>query len=206
MNRSEVQRAIVETEWEMFQNVKGIGGRADCQDDNQTFLIMRLSQFDSWEDNVLQSYLQDLMDAKAAGRNLVMEKYAHMMEETDPAYYEQIRKVLPPVDDVVIMLADVITERYIAWEKEVDEKYPNVRKFGRPAEETSADGTVSIRNYLRSELKTYSKRTLTWLLASIDSKPDTNRYLVSMQKIARAYGYASLAEAEQSLAQRMAAV
>ncbi len=199
MNRREVQQMIVQYEWEMFQQVKGIGGRADCQDDWETFVVMRLSQFDSWDDNVLASYLQDLENAKVAGRNLVMEKYAYMMEETDPEYFESIKGLLPPVDDVCVMLADVITDRYIKWEEEVEKKYPNVRRNGRPAEETAADGTVSIRNYLRSELKTYSKKTLSFLLASIDAKPDVNRYLESMKMIARAYGYATLDEAERAL-------
>lgn len=200
MSRRELQQQIVQNEWEMFQNVKGIGGRADCQDDWETFVIMRLSQFDSWDDNVLVSYLKDLEDAKECGRNLVMEKYAYMMEETDPVYFARIKDLLPPVDDVCVMLADVITDRYIKWEEEVEKKYPNVRRKGRPAEETSTDGTVSIRNYLRSELKTYSKKTLSFLLASIDSKPEYNRYLESMKKIAQAYGYATLDEAERDLA------
>ena len=30
---------IIKIEWQMFQNVDNLGGRADCQDDFETFLI-----------------------------------------------------------------------------------------------------------------------------------------------------------------------
>ena len=48
MERRELERQIVEKEWLMFQQVQGVNGRAACQDDWTTFLIMRLSQFEGW--------------------------------------------------------------------------------------------------------------------------------------------------------------
>ncbi len=41
---------IINIEWDMFQNVHNIGGRASCQDDRRTFYIMRGSQFFCWND------------------------------------------------------------------------------------------------------------------------------------------------------------
>ena len=65
------------------QQVQGVNGRAACQDDWTTFLIMRLSQFEGWDTDVLESYFEDIVQAEAQERNLIMEKYAYMMEETD---------------------------------------------------------------------------------------------------------------------------
>ncbi|MDY6047602.1 MAG: DUF4125 family protein, partial [Anaerobutyricum sp.] len=130
MERKSIEQLIVNNEWNMFQKVQGINGRAPCQAEEQyqTFIIMRLSQFESWPIEVIQSYLQDLEDAKAAERNLVMEKYAWMMEDTDPEYFSQIRHLLPPVSEEKRELARKITAQYMCWEKEVDTLYPNVRK------------------------------------------------------------------------------
>ena len=91
MERRELERQIVEKEWLMFQQVQGVNGRAACQDDWTTFLIMRLSQFEGWDTDVLESYFEDIVQAEAQERNLIMEKYAYMMEETDPVYFFQLR-------------------------------------------------------------------------------------------------------------------
>lgn len=80
MERRELERQIVEKEWLMFQQVQGVNGRAACQDDWTTFLIMRLSQFEGWDTDVLESYFEDIVQAEAQERNLIMEKYAYMME------------------------------------------------------------------------------------------------------------------------------
>lgn len=197
-----ILRRIVLTEWDMFQQVKGIDGRADCQDDFETFVIMRSSQFDSWEENVLASYLFDLEEAKAAERNLIMEKYAYMMAETDPAYFNQIKHLLPPVSEEVLFLAERITNYYLKWEQEVEARYPRVRMQGRPAEDLGT-GPVSIHNYLRSELMTYSQKTLMLLLASIEAKPELNRYKDSLNRMAKAYGYRNLDDAEYELSKQM---
>ncbi|MBQ8166292.1 MAG: DUF4125 family protein, partial [Lachnospiraceae bacterium] len=47
---------IVKLEWEMFDKVKNEGGRADCQDDWNTFSIMRKSQYMAWSDALCESY------------------------------------------------------------------------------------------------------------------------------------------------------
>lgn len=201
MERKELQQQIVEREWDMFQKVHGIDGRASCQDDLKTFLIMRLSQFEGWDEEVLTSYLEDLEEAKAQERNLVMEKYAYMMEETDPVYFLSIQALLPPISEEKRLMAEKITEYYMAWEREADILYPNVRKQGRPTEGVSVDGTVSVQNYLKCELYTYSERTLALFILSIEKDSSYNRYKKTMEKMVQAYGYDSLEEAEQALAQ-----
>ena len=196
MERRELERQIVEKEWLMFQKVQGVNGRAACQDDWTTFLVMRLSQFEGWDTNVLESYYDDIEQAEAQERNLIMEKYAYMMEETDPVYFLSIKGMLPEVSEEKQLMASV----YMEWEKEADIKYPNIRKHGRPAEGIGVDGTVSVRNYLKCELYTYSAKTLALFILSIENNPGYNRYLVTMQKMVQAYGYSSLEEAEKAMA------
>ena len=62
--------AVVTAEWEMFSNVQNVGGKASCQMDPKTFRIMRSSQMDNWDDELLGSYLEDLLNARLEGRNL----------------------------------------------------------------------------------------------------------------------------------------
>lgn len=199
MERTKLEALVVQKEWDMFQKVNGIGGRAACQDQMATFIIMRTSQFESWEMEVVESYLQDLIEAEKEGRNLVMEKYAYMMEETDPLYYEQIRQLLPKVSPKKILLAEKIVTHYMAWVEEFAIAYPHIRKNGRPAEGVSFDGTTSLKNYLQSELYTYSERTLELFAGSIISNVGLNRYWLSMERMVQAYGYNNLDEAEADL-------
>ena len=70
---------IIDREWQMFQKVENIGGRASCQDDFETFYIMRFSQYGGWSDEMVDLYLSFAADSFRLGRNLVSEKYARMM-------------------------------------------------------------------------------------------------------------------------------
>ena len=123
-----------------------------------------------------------------------MEKYAYMMEETDPVYFLSIKGMLPEISEEKQLMAEKITSIYMEWEKEADIKYPNIRRHGRPAEGIGVDGTVSVRNYLKCELYTYSVKTLALFILSIEHNPEYNRYLATMQKMVQAYGYSSLEE------------
>ena len=55
---------IVRLEWKQFDRVKNEGGRADCQDDWNTFSLMRESQYLTWSMELLDSYYQDLTEAE----------------------------------------------------------------------------------------------------------------------------------------------
>ena len=74
MNRSEIAEDILNREWNLFQQVQNVGGRASCQEDPYTFDIMRKSQFYTWDLPVLESYQEDLKEAKQSGWNLLTEK------------------------------------------------------------------------------------------------------------------------------------
>ncbi len=48
-----------------------------------------------WPDFILRSYLDDLKQAEAVGRNLVFEKYAWMMMYALPEEFKKVCHVLP---------------------------------------------------------------------------------------------------------------
>mgnify|MGYP003462291842 CR=1 FL=1 len=72
---------IIALEWEAFDKVENEGGRADCQDDYETFYIMRKSQYLAWTDELLESYYNDLVMAANKGWNLIMEKYQEEIQK-----------------------------------------------------------------------------------------------------------------------------
>ncbi|MDO5537724.1 MAG: DUF4125 family protein, partial [Desulfovibrionaceae bacterium] len=79
METSELVKRIIQKEWNFFQQTKNVGGRCSCQDDPDTFAIMRASQFCCWPDAALKMYDADLDKSAAEGRNPITEKYAYMM-------------------------------------------------------------------------------------------------------------------------------
>lgn len=198
--KSRLIRDIVALEWEMFQKVEGIGGRAGCQDQYPTFEIMRSSQFLAWDPQSLDFYLQDLNQAKGTGRNLVTEKYAFMMESTDPEYYKvKLQPHLPPVDQAKSLLIRRILDLLIHWDQEVAREFPKLSRRGRPLEATAdKSGIASVETYMGGELKTYSEKTLQSLLDHIleVNARGGNMVRTILEHTTEQYGFASLEEAE----------
>ena len=67
MTKEEIIAKIIAIEWKMFQDVPNIGGTAPCQEERQTFEIMRMSQAASWSEAALESYLDDLIGSTETG-------------------------------------------------------------------------------------------------------------------------------------------
>jgi hypothetical protein len=201
-SKEELIAKIVETEWNMFQNVQNIGGRSLCQEDPKTFEIMRTSQFMNWPEGALESYLSDLEEAKKNGRNLLTEKYARMMKSTLPLEYARIEKLLPPLNPEIPPLIDKIVEIVLEWEEELLREFPYVTARGRPIRR-SADSpfVTSIETYLRGELETYSQRTLELYYKNLlnQKSENINGSKVVLEHTARRYGYKSLEEANEKL-------
>ena len=86
---------IVEIEWSYFTNLKNTGGRASCQDNREEFFLTRKSQWESLNEEILKSYLDDLEEYKRNKRNPLFEKYAYMMQYTHKDEYEKIKEYLP---------------------------------------------------------------------------------------------------------------
>lgn len=193
---------IVAIEWMMFQNVANIGGRAACQDDPETFFIMRSSQAMAWSEAALASYLEDLLEAEEKGRNLLTEKYARMMEFTAPLEYARIQHHLPPLDQDTLLLIDEIAKISLEWDEEIRAKFPYISKRGRPA--ACSDDTpfiTSIETYLRGELATFSPKTLALYYQNVleQKAENINGAQIVLTSMMQRYGFNSLAEANEAM-------
>ena len=188
--------AIIEAEWQMFDKVQNEGGRAACQNDARTFAIMRYSQFAPLPQDVLESYRDDLEQAAQVGRNLLAEKYAYMMEYTDPATFDRtLRDHLPAVSAYKQELCARIANRLIRDEQQFAARYPALHAQGRPTEGAQADD-VSVHVYALGELKTYSERTLERYDAWLRAHPEENISINVHRVMVQLYGYDSLEAAE----------
>lgn len=193
---------LVEEEWEDFTNVHNRGGRADCQDDKFTFTVTRTSQFLSWTEEMVESYREDLAEAKRLGRNLPAEKYAWMMEKTTPAEFAAIRHLLREPTPAAEKLIEKIVTAQVRWFKEYAKAYPCLAGGNRSGETDAGSlGGTSFRTYLTGELHTYSERTLSLYAAYVDALLAENRNLglMIMTEQMKFYGFASLEEAEKRL-------
>lgn len=193
---------IIQREWEFFQQVQNIDGRASCQDDFETFYLQRKSQFEVFPPDLQQSYLNDLIEAKNVGRNPVMEKYAYMMESTDPSYYQTIKDSLPKIDDMQLQMIDTMCRIEVEMREEFNEQYPYLSQNARYTH-TSEDeiDDASFETYLRGELKTYSMETLSLygIMLIYKYKHQQNLITEIMTRTVKAYGYESLEDAERKL-------
>lgn len=198
---------IIDIEWESFHNVPNIGGPAACQEDRKTFEINRFAQAISWSESVLESYMNDLLEARNNKRNLMTEKYGRMMEFTSPEEYAQIQHMLPPLAPDVPPLIDNILKIELKWQGELQDKYPNIIKKGRPLysfEDTRYQ--TSFETYLRGELSTYSLKTLKLYYENIveQKSKDINGGELTLENMVKSYGFNSAKEANESLGHKTA--
>ena len=185
-----------------FDKVKNEGGRASCQDDFETFEIMRKSQFLTWDQATLDGYVADLRTAEQVGRNLIQEKYARMMTTTAPAQYATFAHLLPPLSDWQKETIEAVCAQQVTWRLAFAEAYPYMSSQARliRTEEDSAYGT-SFETYLRGELGTYSEGTLRAYKNMVDDyvKRGGNITTDTMNQTALLYGYKGLDAAEERL-------
>ena len=191
---------IINLEWNQFDKVKNEGGRAGCQDDFETFYIMRKSQYLTWTDELLSSYYKDLSEAEQCGWNLITEKYARMMKSTAPKQYEKLVRELPvrSVERETIM--EEIIKIQVEWIEEFSDQYPNMAKNSRKIH-TYEDNEVetSYETYLRGELGTYGEETFVLYGRFIAKlyKDGRNLAYETMTNIAKLYGYESVEQVEE---------
>jgi len=163
----ELIKELIEKEWNLFQSVNG-DDRVSCQNDWDTFVIMRGAQYRAWSTEALKSYSEDLDRAIAEGRSIVREKYIRMMRSTDAEGYENFKGELPAVSDEKAKLVEEIWAHFAAQTEKMREDYPFIALGGRQLytrDETY--GWASVETYQTSELLTYSEKTLRALLDHI---------------------------------------
>ncbi len=201
MNRQKLIQQIIEKEFSLFDEVSNRGGRAYCQDDFDTFNIMRGSQFEAWSDAMLESYQEDLLTCPS-GRNLLSEKYARMMEETHPEEYIEIEPFLPQLSKEQTSLISAILSIQMEMTRDMFHDYPLTCRSNRPLyPDKTYPGITSIRTYLYGELCTYSAKTLSLYYKYLVQLKITGRNLPLeiMENTSRRYGYRNLAEREAFL-------
>lgn len=146
--KEELIEEIIRIEWEMFISVRARGRSALCQEDPDSFRIIRTANFMTWSDDTLTSYLEDIKTARSLGRNLMTEKYARM------------EGLIPPLNPAVLTLIDKIVEKECLWAEDFLQSNPGAR-LARPIyTRDEFPGVVSSETYSRAELETYSARTL----------------------------------------------
>lgn len=198
----ELLNHIISLEWQAFDSVKNESGRAECQDDWNTFSIMRKSQYLTWPKELMISFIQDFHHANAYGRNLITEKYGFMMQSTDPAGFEKIKNSLPVLSDDQILIIEQIVQIQVAWMEKFAEEFPHMAGNSRSIH-TFEDNlfNTSYETYLRGELSTYSPETLKLYGNFIVQLANggCNLAIMTMDNTAKLYGYESLSDAEQNL-------
>lgn len=198
----DIIKSIIELEWQQFDKVKNEGGRADCQDDFNTFSIMRKSQYLAWPGELLESYCNDLLAAENKGWNLIMEKYARMMASTAPEKYEELKKDLPLLSRERIVIQEEIIKIQVTWMEEFAKQYPKMAGNSRSIHtyEDNAYNT-SYETYLRGELGTYSENTFVLYGRFVAALTMEQRNLACeiMGNTVKLYGYHSLEDAENRL-------
>ncbi len=190
-------------EWEMMQSTNNLGGRASCQDDLDTFYIMRASQYANWTEEMLLIWLDFVKKSKAEGRNLVAEKYGRMMQYTDLHYFNKhIKPRIPFVPVKNYRYINTIVDALINWEKEFAQLYPKLSMAGRPiTSEGDASGFTSMETYARGELETYPEELLILYADYITELKNHGQSLVMKNQLTmvQLYGYDSMEDAEASL-------
>ena len=202
MPKDKLIEKIVSLEWKAFDKVENQGGRASCQDDWQTFSIMRKSQYMLWDEDMLASFINDLKDAEGKGWNLITEKYGRMEESTAPEEYAKIKDSMPVIPDEKKQIIEAIVAIQVGMMEEFAGEYPKAAGEARSIH-TSEDTpyNTSYETYLRGEISTYSDATLSLYGRFVARMAQEGRNIAkeTITNSALMYGYASLDDMEHKL-------
>ena len=194
---------IVLHEWDMFQEVNPAVG----EEQFPSFKVKRSCQLAGWPTAVVLNYLQDVSYAVEAGRNLIMEKYAYMMEQTAPEYFnETLADQMPGLTMEAEQVLNQIMELRHRWNEEFDDMYPALSRVLPAPAARGEDGTDPREVYIRGELRTYSTGMLVLYGKMIRELDREGRNLVIEENdmLMRARGFKSIEAAEAHYAAQQA--
>lgn len=176
--KNRIIHKILDIEVDMFRRVP-TGEEPSCRAHLDDMKLHRRGQFSVWSVETCESYLEDLKAAEERGENLMTIKYARM------------DNLIPPYSSNPLI--DTIVDRYVEWQEEMIEKFPNIMRGGRDIED--------FKNYLRGELETYSDRTLELLNRDTEKykKDSRNMSIEVYDYLAGQSGYTSIEEMENNL-------
>lgn len=172
------------------------------QDDFQTYVMTREGIYQTWNEEMLRSYISDFHRADDRGFNLISEKYGRMLKTTFPARYQKIAETLPVLSQVREEIIEEIVGIQVKWMEELAQRYPKAAgKAGGIHTKEDQPFRISYETCQRGELSTYSENTLDLYGKFIAGLCRENRNLpeMIMTNTAQLYGYASLEELEQAL-------
>ena len=135
-NREQLLHEIVSLELRMFMAIEP-STPSFCQEQPEAFKLMRRASYQVLSNETLEAYLDDLQEAIDEGRNIIELKYA------------RIDNLITPLSNNPLIAKIVDSEG--KWLKELEKRYPLTFT-------SRADFAAGI--YLRSELETYSDKTL----------------------------------------------
>lgn len=173
-DREGLLQEVINIELRMFLSVEPTIPSA-CQQQPETFKLMRRASHHILSTETLESYLHDLSEAVDEDRNLMTLKYARI-DNLVPCLNES-----PTIDKIVEVEGQ--------WLGELEQRYP-LTFVGR------SDFAMGV--YLRSELETYSNRTLELYFNDVSKALEDGRNLTAERYtfLFKQIGYDSIDDVE----------
>lgn len=202
LGNEELADRIAKLEFEAFEQAKNEGRRVYCPDDRLTFLIMRKSQYLTWNRTMLLQYLYDFTREYELGHNLISEKYGRMMESTAPEEYEKIADNFEPLSEQKKTVIEQIVAFRIGMHEAFLKEYP--RLAGNTGCFHACEDSFFKASYetcLRGEISTYSDKMLqlygAYIVDVLQSGGNIAR--MTIENTAKLYGYDDLETFEKSI-------
>lgn len=175
-NLSILINKIIEEELAFFMAVKSRDEISPCQQSPQSFVMARKMTHSVQSEAFLNSYYQDLLNAKIADRNPMTEKYARMENLIPRTNFDK------HIDLILEIEADAHAQ--------VVAQYPHIMK-------TRSESDFA--NYLSCELQTLSSQSLSIYYDNLASATRVGRNLSHerYENFMKILGLPSLAEQEE---------